>query len=495
MDIKVVGKEAISSKIACVVVPVLEDVSILSGALSELDAAFQGQIKTLIKKKIFKGKKKETHVLNGLGKELPEWTVLLGLGKKETLTYEEVRHGAAEAAKRVKKCQASRSVWYIDAQAFPGLELPLVGKALAEGIEMGLYSFDMYRTKQEDKQPDIKEIVLVSDAKGFSDAVEEGSIVGQAVNRARDLANMAPNDLTPQIFVDAAKGLFKDTAVTVEVIDKKKAKTLGMHAFLGVAQGSVEEPFMLVLNYRPLKNKKPIALVGKGVTFDSGGISIKPSAKMSEMKGDMSGAAAVLATMYAVSELNPKKNIMAVMALTENMPSGIAQRPGDVVRAMNGKTIEIINTDAEGRLVLADALCYAVSEGVSEIADIATLTGACSVALGDIASAILGNNQALIDRFIALSEASGERLWQLPLYDEYKDYMKSECADLANASENRLGGTIYGAKFLEEFVDKTPWVHLDVASMMHYATASGYRVKGMSGVGVRNLIAYCLESQ
>jgi leucyl aminopeptidase len=266
-----------------------------------------------------------------------------------------------------------------------------------------------------------------------------------------------------------------------------------MNAFLGVAQGSVEPPFMLILKYLPQKGKKAKALVGKGVTFDSGGISIKPSAKMNEMKADMSGAAAVLASMVAISHLKPAQNIVAVMALTENMPSGSAQRPGDVISAMNGKTIEIINTDAEGRLVLADALCYALTLNVSEMVDIATLTGACSVALGDVASAILGNDQALIDRFLSISQQTGEKLWQLPLYDEYNDYMKSEVADLANASENRLGGTCYGAKFLEAFVDKTPWVHLDIASMMHYAKASGYQVKGMSGVGVLNLVAYCCQ--
>ena len=461
-----------------------------------LDEQLQGHLKSALQKRIFSGKQKETFLINGMGDTLPQWMVLFGLGKKEKLTYDTIRHGAAEAAKRVKKCQVAESVWYIEEASFPGLSLDLVGKAVAEGIEMGLYQFDRYRTKQEDKLPDLKEIILVCDTDllTFEKAVEQGVVVGQSVNMARDLANTAPNDLTPKAFVDFAHSLFpKGSDVVVEAIDRKEAKALGMESFLCVAQGAVEEPYMLVLRYMPEKGKKPIALVGKGVTFDSGGISIKPSAKMSEMKGDMSGAAAVLATMHAVSQLKPKQNILAVMALTENMPSGGAVRPGDVIKAMNGKTIEIINTDAEGRLVLADALYYAVTQEASEMVDIATLTGACSVALGDLSSAILGNNQDLIDRFLKLSDATGERLWQLPLYDEYKEYMKSECADLANASENRLGGTIYGAKFLEEFVSKTPWVHLDVASMMHYASASGYRVKGMSGVGVRNLIAYCLE--
>lgn len=211
------------------------------------------------------------------------------------------------------------------------------------------------------------------------------------------------------------------------------------------------------------------------------------------MKGDMSGAAAVMATMMAVAKLKPKKNILAIMALTENMPSGGALKPGDVITGMNGKTVEIINTDAEGRLVLADALAYAVSQNATQLIDIATLTGACSIALGDVASAVLGNDQKLVDLLLKNSHETGERLWQLPLYDEYFDYMKSEVADMINASETRLAGTCTGAIFLKQFVKDTSWAHLDIASMMHFSKTSGYTVKGMSGVGVRNLIAYVLS--
>jgi len=286
----------------------------------------------------------------------------------------------------------------------------------------------------------------------------------------------------------------KGSGVDIEVIDSKAAQKLGMGMFLGVAMGSQQPPYMVVMRYKGgAKSQKPVALVGKGVTFDSGGISIKPAGKMGEMKGDMSGAAAVLATMGVVSALKPKKNIMAIVALTENMVSGAAQRPGDVVTAMNGKTVEITNTDAEGRLVLGDALCYVVKEGVSEIVDIATLTGACSIALGDVAAAVLGNDQALVQRWLDISAQTGERLWQLPMYYEYMDYMKSEVADMVNAFEGRLAGTCTGAKFLEQFVEDTPWVHLDVASMMHFDKTNGYTVRGMSGVGGRNLVRYVLS--
>jgi len=248
-------------------------------------------------------------------------------------------------------------------------------------------------------------------------------------------------------------------------------------------------PYMLVIDYQG-SSEKPVALVGKGVTFDSGGISIKPASHMDEMKGDMSGAAAVLAAILGLVELQVKKHVLGIIPLVENMPSGTAQRPGDIVKAMNGKTIEILNTDAEGRLILADALCYAVKEKSQLLIDIATLTGACSIALGDAATAILGNKQSVINQFLENSELTGERLWQLPLYDAYLDYLKSDNADIANCTTNRLAGTCTAAKFLEQFVDETPWIHFDIASTNFYSKASGYTVKGMSGVGVRTLIEY-----
>ncbi len=492
MIIKAVKKQVLAQSLECVAVGVFEKTTQLMSSTEAVNTLFGGQISAIQKKKVFKGKSKETFVLSA-GEKSPEWGLVFGLGDKDNLDVDTLRHAAAEVIKQAERLRCKKIVMIFD--DFSEVAPEMAGQALAEGLEMGAYCFDHYRTQNQEDKHAVQEVVLVFESASFSKfehGVSRGCVVGNAVNLARDLANMAPNDLTPQIFVDFAKGLFdKKSGVAIEIIDSKKAHALGMNAFLGVAQGSIEPPYMLVLKYLPQKGKKALGLIGKGVTFDTGGISIKPSAKMSEMKGDMSGAAAVLATMSAVAKLKPAQNVVAVMALTENMCSGNAQRPGDVVSAMNGKTIEIINTDAEGRLVLADALCYALTLNVKEMVDIATLTGACSVALGDVAAAILGNDETLINSFLAISEITGEKLWPLPLFDEYKEYMKSEVADLANASENRLGGTCYGAKFLEEFVNDVPWVHLDVASMMHYSTASGYRVKGMSGVGVLNLVAYC----
>ena len=456
-----------------------------------IDDALGKALTDLYNRKIFTGKKNEIHAVHTLGKLNSRVVICVGVGETKTLTPEVLRHAAGVASRKLQELRATSAVWLLETLPTPEKWV----QALVEGTFMGSYEYTDCRSSVETTREGLKslEFALPKASTAATAALRSGGIVGQAVNTARTLANTPANLLTPTHVLDWAKDQFKKSSgVTLEVIDAKKAKSLGMGLFLGVAQGSVEPPYMLVMRYLPVKGQKPVALVGKGVTFDSGGISIKPAAKMSDMKGDMSGAAAVLATMVAVTQLKPKKNIIAIVGLTENMPSGTAYRPSDVLTAMNGKTVEITNTDAEGRLVLGDALCYVVKEGAKEIVDLATLTGACSVALGDVAAAILGNDQALVDRWLDISTTTGERLWQLPLYEEYLDYLKSDTADLVNASEGRLAGTCTGGKFLEQFVNGTPWVHLDIASMMHYSSTSGYVVKGMSGVGVRNLVGYIL---
>jgi leucyl aminopeptidase len=471
------------------VIGVFEDTHVFSGTAAAVDSALSGHISELKLRKVISGKANTVASYFFPGKAHPEWIVVAGLGTSPKMNPEVLRNAAATVARELQRIQAADSVWALDLEMTPALT-----SAIAEGVQMGTYRMDTYRSKP-DPVTALSRITVLADSSDIRiEALRTGHIIGDAVNTARNLANLPANDLTPAKWVDWIRAEFPaGCGIELDIIDAAKAKSLGMNLFLGVAQGSVEPPYMVALRYSPLKDQKPVGLIGKGVTFDSGGISIKPSAKMSEMKGDMSGAAAVLATMHAVKTLKPQKNILAVVALTENMPSGSAQRPSDVVTGMNGKTVEIINTDAEGRLVLADALCYAVNAGVSELVDLATLTGACSVALGDLTSAILGNDQDLVNRWLKLAEVTGERLWQLPLYDEYITYLKSEIADIVNASEGRLAGTCTGARFLQEFVGDTPWVHLDIASMMHFSSTKGYTVKGMSGVGVRNLIAYLLS--
>jgi len=489
-----VVKKPLDIETDALIIPVLEGGKKLSAHAASVDHVLSKKISDLVKKKVITGKKGELNVIHALDKSSFSMVILVGVGNPDALNLEVLRNLGGDVARCLNGLQCKTALWVID-------ELPLSGpeavSAIVEGTEMGAYRFETFRSKTEALASTLSrvEFVVTGELEALKAAVQYSQEVGRAVCVARDLANTPSNHLTPSMVVAWAKSTFKKGSdVALEVIDEKVAKKLGMGMFLSVAQGSAEPPFMIVMRYNGgAKSQKPVALVGKGVTFDTGGISIKPSSKMSEMKGDMSGAAAVLATMKAVDVLKPKKNIIAIVGLTENMPSGTAIKPGDVVTAMNGKTVEIINTDAEGRLVLGDALSYVVKEGVQEIVDLATLTGACSIALGDVAAAILGNNQDLVNQWLEISRSSGERLWQLPLYEEYMDYMKSEVADMVNAFEGRLAGTCTAAKFLEQFVSDTPWVHLDIASLMHYSVTKGYTVKGMSGAGVRNLIPYVMR--
>tara|TARA_B100000427_G_scaffold47512_1_gene35524 strand:+ start:1976 stop:3466 length:1491 start_codon:yes stop_codon:yes gene_type:complete len=362
-----------------------------------------------------------------------------------------------------------------------------------EGFYLGDYQYDGYQSSKTEKRKEFKLLFYVTKEKGITKAIKTGFIIANAQNMARNLANTPANYLTPKEFVRIIKKRFYKTAVSIKVYDKKAAKKRGMGAFLAVSQGSVQDPYLLELTINRSK-QDPIVLVGKGVTFDTGGISIKPSHSMSCMKGDMGGAAAVSATMSALEQLGATQYVKALIPLVENMPSANAYKPGDVVTAMNKKTIEVINTDAEGRLILADALCLATTFKPKLIIDIATLTGACSVALGDIANAVLGSSQNEVDKMLKRQIDVGERLWQLPLYEEYFDYLKSTVADFTNCAENRLAGTSTAALFLQQFVGDVNWLHLDIASTMENKTTKGYRVKGMNGSGTRTLIQAVLAT-
>jgi len=362
---------------------------------------------------------------------------------------------------------------------------------IIEGIHLGAFRMTAFKSNPT-TLPDITVSLLGIDSPDTS-VSEVGEEMAHTTNRAREWAMMPANILNPDTFAKLAFELFSGTDVRVSVIDQEEAIKLGMNALVGVGKGSVTPPRLLVLSYGITPDARPVTLVGKGVTFDTGGISIKPSSGMNQMKGDMSGAAAVLSAMKGVASLTPKLPILALIPLAENMPDGNAQRPGDVVTAMNGKTIEILNTDAEGRLILADALCYAVSQKADIIIDIATLTGACKVALGDQAMGLFTNTDALSTEIMAAAAITGERAWPLPLYDEYRKALDSDIADIAHCSEGRYGGSCTAAKFLEQFVSNTPWVHLDIASVMTDTASEGHRVKGMSGAGGRLLLQFLLN--
>lgn len=469
-----------------------------TGFLKEADDCVQNQISALIKRGVFSGKKDQILTVHGVYQKKSVSILVAGLGKASDLDYVRLRDVAGNVTRAAYKLYATSVSFLVDSDIWGKLEDGLkLGQSLSEGIVLGGYRYEDYKSPEEDEKihPEIESWTFSLDTgkikSEFTKGVDKGAILAESENIARNFANMPPNDLTPELYVEEIKSLFKKVStVTVEVMDRKKAEKFGMGAFLGVAQGSVEEPYMVVLTYQAQKKSAPICYVGKGVTFDTGGISIKPAAKMKEMKGDMTGSATVLAALYAIARLQLRGHFVAIMPLVENMPSGSAQRPGDIVKAMNGKTIEIVNTDAEGRLILADALCYAVHLGASQIIDVATLTGACCVALGTAAAGILGNNEDMIQRFKDVSVFTGERVWQLPLYDDYLEQLKSDVADISHCYEGREAGTSTAAKFLEQFVDETPWVHLDIASVMTNDKTKGHRVKGMAAEGVRNLIEY-----
>lgn len=493
MKIQVKQCSGLEENAEAIIVTVFEGITKPTGFLKEIDERVNQQLSTLIKRGVFSGKQDQVLTVHSVNDKKSFSVIFMGLGKKETCDYVRLRHVAGNASRAAIALKSSGVSWVVDAELSENFDAFKLGQSLAEGFLMGQYRYTAY--KSSDETTAIATLIFSLDSgkikNEFTRGQSKGVVLAESVLIARDLANAPPNVLTPEHFVEEAKALFKKIpSVSIEVIDKKKALKLGMHAFLGVAQGSVLDPYMLILSYNVQKKSTPICFVGKGVTFDTGGISIKPAAKMQDMKADMTGGASVLAALYAIARLESKGSFMAVIPLVENMPSGNAQRPGDVVTAMNGKTIEIINTDAEGRLILADALCYAVSQGASQLIDIATLTGACSVALGSAAAGILGNNQNMINRFEEISHFTGEKVWQLPLYDEYLELLKSDVADISHCYEGREGGTCTAAKFLEQFVDKTPWVHLDIASVMMYKENKGYRVKGMAAEGVRNLIEY-----
>ena len=430
-------------------------------------------------------KKSRLTLIHLFDKSGPKRILLAGTGP-DVNTVDTYRHLAGTISRRLHPLGLKKIVvTFSDHHSF---DIQECVKASVEGYVLGNYDYKKFDSSSTKKNI---QTVLFSDSsfKNVSSGIcDSAHSKAHAQNIARQLATSPANELTPKDVVDYAKKLFKSTKVSVTSKSMAQIQKLGMGGLYSVGKGSDNPPYLLELTYKGSAAKKPIVLVGKGVTFDTGGISIKPSRSMSAMKADMSGAAAVIGAMHAIAAMGLKRHVVALVPLAENMPSARAYKPGDVLTAMNGKTVEVLNTDAEGRLILADALCYGAEKKPALMIDIATLTGACSVALGEMAAAVLGNNQAAIDQCTNLHLRTGERTWQLPLYDEYKDYLKSDVADMANCAENRQAGTCTAAKFLEAFVDDQPWIHVDIASVMSHSSSKGYHVKGMAGFGTRTLI-------
>ncbi len=436
--------------------------------------------------------------------------LIVGLGARERFTPERARVAAAVACARAKEISARSLCWELPGGDLmgAGAEPAELAGALVEGTILRDYSYLRHKSHvdEEDSAEEAQrglESLAVARAEGLERAVAEASVVGEAANRARDLQNRPGNDLTPSALADYANALGEELdSLSVQVEARAGIRARGMGAFAAVAEGSEQEPALITITYDGLARAgdeqasaaPTLGFVGKAVTFDSGGISLKPGAKMAEMKFDMSGGAAVLEASAAIARLQLPVKLVAVVGATENLPSGRAIKPGDIVTAANGKTIEINNTDAEGRLVLADCLWHAISQGAGQIVDLATLTGAVIIALGSTYAGLISNDDALAARVIAAGERSGEIVWRLPLHEEYSELIKGKYGDLDNAPEGRKAGTIVGGTFLSSFVGKTPWAHLDIAGSA-WELEREYVGKGASGYGVRLLVAlarsYC----
>lgn len=468
-------------------------------AFQELDNATGGLLTKICALEQFSGKRKETITVYP-EQALASKIIILGLGKKDEFVADDLRRSMGALAKRLHYSVDSLVVSFPE-DTILGLDRGLTVQMVTEGLLLGSYEFGKY--KQQEKKDHVLDTVIISEPdkkvqKTIKAALVKGELYANATRVARDLINEQPYVATPTHLADFAKSIAKSSpSITCKVFDKAQAEKLGMEAFLGIARASDTPPKFIHLTYTPAsqKSKRKLAIVGKGITFDSGGINVKPGDYMQEMKMDMSGAAAVLGIFSVIAEIKPDFTVMGLIAATPNMISGKSIVPGDVVRAMNGKTIEILNTDAEGRVTMADSISYAVKEGATEIIDFATLTGACVVALGDDIAGLFPNNQDLAAKIKAAAFDAGEKVWEMPMEKEYKSQNKSEVADIANVAHTRYGGAITAGLFLAEFAGDTPFVHVDIAGPAFTSKGSDISPKGGTGFGVRTVLNLVTEKE
>ena len=465
-----------------------------------LDRSLGGHLRELRKNKEFRGKNHETVLIHTRGAIPPKRILLVGLGKKAEVTIDRVRQAMGIVAKRIRQAGLSSCTTSIIGTDTIQASLTALTQAMIEGAILGTYRFSHYRTEKNDEGKGLTHITLVTSKNLHLDAIKLGARYGEASAEAtafaRDLSNHPSNVMTPTRVVQEAKTIAKEQGVRLKVLERKEQEKLGMGGLLGVAQGSQEPPKFIILEYTGGKGRrvgnKPIVLVGKTVTFDTGGISLKPSESMEQMKADMTGGAEVLATIRAVARLRLPIHVIGILPATENMPGGRAIKPGDILTMLSGKTVEVQNTDAEGRLILADGLAYGTRLKPTCLIDIATLTGACAVALGQFAIGMLGNNDVLKDQLRKAGGQAGERVWEMPLWEEYFEQLKSDVADMRNIG-GRGGGMITAAMFLSKFVGEVPWVHLDIASTDWSQTERPYIGKGPTAIGTRLLLQFFLN--
>lgn len=462
-------------------------------AFEKLDNFFHGIISEQIKTDNFKAKIGDILTFYTQRKALSPKIFVVGLGKKEEFSNDKLRKAMASFAKSVKNKLNSITLSPLDSSEVD-LDIFTQAKLMAEGLLLGDYTFNKYRKVTEEEKE--LEIVIFSESNKntqlkIKEGVKEARIYYEATKIARDLVNEQSAVVNPTFLAKLAQDIAKaNPEVTCTVFDKSELEKMGMEAFLGIARGSDTPPKFIFLEYKPKRgaSRRKLAIIGKGITFDTGGVSLKREGHMTTMKIDMAGAAAVLGVFSVISEIKPDYSVMGIIAATPNLVSGKSIVPGDVVRALNGKTIEVLNTDAEGRVTMADSLSYAVKKGATEIIDLATLTGACEVALGTSITGLFTNNNVLADKVKKAAADAGEKVWELPMEKEYKELNKSEVADIANIPNTRYGGAIAAAWFLEEFVDNKPWVHLDIAGPAFAEKKFDLGPKGGTGFGVRTLL-------
>lgn len=501
VELKTRQVDLIECKTDMLAVGLFSDVKDLDKASARLNGRLDGAIEQLIKLGDFKAKEGASHVIYGNARIGAKRVLLVGLGEKKNAALDTIRKAAANAAKKAVETKSENLTLALH-KAFAGKpDLPAMGRAIAEGTYYGSYRYDEFVTGSENgRLGQLKVEVIDSDAakvKKLDEGVTKGIIIGKAQSCARTLANRPGNVINPAKLADAAKQLSRGSKnLTCTIFDEKQLAKMGMGGILAVGSGSQNRPRFIALKYTPAgktaKNLPTVALVGKAITFDSGGISLKPSAEMDEMKLDKTGGITVMVAVKAAAELELPLNLFGLIPSAENLPSGSSYRPGDIVTTFGGKTVEVLNTDAEGRLLLADALAYAVKQNCDIIIDTATLTGACRVALGKYMAGLMGSDQALLKQLQRAAEESGEKVWPMPSGDEYAQEMKSKIADLKNIG-SKWGGACTAAAFLRQFVGSAKWAHLDIAGVDMLDKTTEFAVEGSSGFGVRLLITYLMN--
>ncbi len=476
------------------ILPVLEDQLLDHPVLRRVDEMAQGLLRALLDCGELKGKALEIHHLFRPAGLPVQRLLLVGAGKKSDWNCAALRRLAGTAWRALNARRVGKAVLWLPDDGDP----ERCCQVAAEGIAGAAYESGSFKTADPPEEHLQEVTLLVSDPrarKAAEKACETGTRIGAALRFTRSLTNEPSNCLTPEAFARKVQQMARRSGLRCRVLHERQLAALGMNCLLAVSRGSAQPPRLVLLEYNPSRRASAadlIALVGKGVTFDSGGISLKPADGMEEMKADMAGAAAVAGAMQAIAALKPACRVLGVLPCVENMPGGSAARPGDVVQARNGKTVEIINTDAEGRLILADAISLAAERRPAALIDIATLTGACKVALGTVYAGLFASDQALADQLLSLADFTGEKLWRLPLDAEYSRPLQSDIADLRNIG-TRWGGAVYGAMFLQNFVPPIPWAHLDIAGVDWLAEGTPYQAKGPTGFGFRTLVEFVLR--